>query len=186
MLGYGDRCCSCCFVVIAVQCAVIIIGNFNNRNGLIYSELFQVFRIGFVSRKIIAVITYGVITVTGESNGCRMDLSVMAPSADAVSATCSGSYSRQVRRIKVSLVYGDRQCLIILVIFSIMYVALIEAEAYDRRFVVDFQCCSLRSRTVGGPVFRVYTYLYIVGVELVRVDIYMSGPYPADVFLWLS
>ena len=64
-----------------------------------------------------------------------------------------------------------------LVIFSIMYVALIEAEAYDRRFVVDFQCCSLRSRTVGGPVFRVYTYLYIVGVELVRVDIYMSGPY---------
>ena len=122
MLGYGDRCCSCCLVVIAVQCAVIIIGNFNNRNGLIYSELVQVFRVGFVSCKIIAVITYGVITVTGEGNGCRMDLSVMAPSADTVSASRGGSYSRQIGLIEVSLIYRDRQCLIVFVIFSIMYI----------------------------------------------------------------
>ena len=68
-----------------------------------------------------------------------MDLSVMTPSADTVSASRGGSYSRQIGLIKVSLIYRDRQCLVVFVIFSIMYITLIKAETYNWYFVINFE-----------------------------------------------
>ena len=68
-----------------------------------------------------------------------MEISVMAPSADTVSASRGGSYSRQIGLIEVSLIYRDRQCLIVFVIFSIMYIALIKAQTYNWCFVINFE-----------------------------------------------
>ena len=61
----------------------------------------------------------------------------MRPSTDAVSATCGGGYLRFVAFIKVTFIYCDRQCLVVVVVFAIVNIALIEGECYDRRFVID-------------------------------------------------
>ena len=105
-----------------------------------------------------------------------MDLSVVRPSADAVSAACCRCNLWLVAFIKVTLVYCDCQSFVIVVVFSVVYIALIEGECCDRGFVIHFDTDFFRCCIVGGPVICGNFHTNIVGVEVIRVDGYMSGP----------
>ena len=174
MLGDGDGCCSCFFVIVVVQCTVVVIRNLDHRFCLINCELIQFLSIGLVACQVEAVISYSVITVIAESYSGCMDLSVVRPSADAVSAACCRCNLWLVAFIKVTLVYCDCQSFVIVVVFSVVYIALIERECYDWGFVIHFDTDFFGCYIVGRPVICGNFYTNIVGVEVIRVDGYMS------------
>ena len=110
MLGDGDGCCSCFFVIVVVQCTVVVIRNLDHRFCLINCELIQFLSIGLVACQVEAVISYSVITVTAESYSSCMDLSVVRPSADAVSAAFLGPISNSYVQIFICCIGHFKGC----------------------------------------------------------------------------
>ena len=144
MLGDGDGCCSCFFVIVVVQCAVVVIRNLDHRFCLINSELIQFLSIGLVACQVEAVISYSVITVAAEGYSSCMDLSVVRPSADAVSAACCRCNLWLVAFIKVTLVYCDCQNVTIGALLStLILISSDAASLVDQSSAVTFTRTSL-------------------------------------------
>ena len=118
MLCDRDRCGTSFLIVAAILCIVVVIRNCNGRFCLIDRDLIQLLGVGFISCLVVAEIAYRVICITGECDRTGMFLTIAGPSAEAPSLICAGSNFRFVRIIKVSLVYGDRQCLVLVVVLA--------------------------------------------------------------------